>query len=108
LIQAVVDAANAKKATTGLRVISLASDGESCQGKALATLTFVAPLAATSPIYEHLVHLNLMDLFVGVDDITADKDYKHVFKWLHNTLLQEKGSIILGIKLTHSLIRRHL
>jgi hypothetical protein len=108
LIQAVVDAANAKKATTGLRVISLASDGESRRGKALATLTFVALLAATSLIYEHLVHLDLMDLFVGVDDITADKDYKHVFKRLRNTLLREKGSVVLGIKLTHGLICRHL
>ena len=80
LIQAVVDAVNANKATTGLRVISLASDGESRRGKALATLTFVAPLAATSPIYEHLVHLDLMDLFIGVDEIMADKNYKHVFK----------------------------
>jgi hypothetical protein len=104
----VVDAANAKKATTGLRVISLASDGESRRGKALATLTFVALLAAMSPIYEHLVHLDLMDLFIGADDITADKDYKHVFKWLCNTLLREKGSVVLGIKLTCSLIRRHL
>ena len=82
-----VDAANAKKATTRLRVVSLASDGKSRQGKALAKLTFVAPLAATFPIYEHLVHLVLFDLFVGADDITADKDYKHVFKWLCNTLL---------------------
>jgi hypothetical protein len=108
LIQAVVDAANAKKATTRLRVISLASDGESHRGKALAKLTFVALLATTSPIYKHLVHLDLLDLFVGADDITADKDYKHVFKRLRNTLLREKGCIILGIKLTRGLIWRHL
>jgi hypothetical protein len=87
LIQVVLDAVNAKKATTGLRVISLASDGESRRGKALAKLTFIAPLAPTSPIYKHLVHLDLLDLFVGLDNITADKDYKHMFKWLHNTLL---------------------
>ena len=108
LIQAMVDAANAKKTTTGLRVISLASDGESRRGKALAQLTFVAPLAATSPIYKYLVHLDLIDLFVGVDDITADKDYKHVFKRLCNTLLREKGCVVLGIKLTRGLIRKHL
>ncbi len=51
LIQAVLDAANAKMATTGLRVISLASDGEARRGKALAKLTFVALLTPTSPIY---------------------------------------------------------
>ena len=103
-----VDAVNAKKAATGLRVISLASDGESRRGKALAQLTFVAPLTATSPIYNHLVHLDLLNLFVGADDITADKDYKHVFKRLRNTLLQEKGCVVLGIKLTRGLIRKHL
>ncbi len=95
-------------ATTGLRVISLASDGEACRGKALAKLTFVALLTPMSPIYKHLVHLDMIDLFVGADDITADKDYKHIFKWLHNTLLREKGCIVLGIKLTCSLIHRHL
>jgi hypothetical protein len=104
----VVDAANAKKATTRLRVISLASDGESRRGKALAQLTFVALLATTSPIYKHLIHLDLMDLFVSADNITADKDYKHVFKHLRNTLLREKGCLVLRIKLTCGLIRRHL
>ena len=74
----------------------------------MARLTFVAPLAPTSPIYEHLVHLHLLDLFIGADDIIADKDYKHVFKRLRNTLLQEKGCVVLGVKLTHGLIRRHL
>ena len=61
-----------------------------------------------STIYEYLVHLDLLDLFIGMDNITADKDYKHVFKRLRNTLLREKGSVVLGIKLTRGLIRRHL
>ena len=56
----------------------------------------------------HLVHLDLFDLFIGVDNLTADKDYKHVFKWLRNTLLREKGSIVHGVKLTCGLIRKHL
>ncbi len=87
LIQAILDTANAKIATTGLRVVSLASDGKARRGKALAKLTFIAPLAPISPIYKHLVHLDMIDLFVGADNITADKDYKHIFKWLCNTLL---------------------
>jgi hypothetical protein len=108
LLQTVVDAANAKRDTTNLRLVSLASDGESRQGKALAKLTYIAPLAPTSPIYEHLIHLDLLDLFISVDDITADKDYKHVFKHLRNTLLREKGSIVHGVRLTCGLIRKHL
>lgn len=82
LLEAVVDATNNKQDMTGLRVISLASDGESRRGKALTNLTYVAPLTPSSPIYNHLAHLNLMDYFVGLDDITADKDYKHIFKRL--------------------------
>jgi hypothetical protein len=52
--------------------------------------------------------LDLFDTFVGVDDITADKDYKHIFKRLRNTLLREKGSMVHGIKLTRGLIHKHL
>jgi hypothetical protein len=108
LLQTVVDATNANRDTTKLRLVSLASDGESRRGKALAKLTYIAPLAPTSPIYPHLVHLDLFDLFVGADDITADKDYKHVFKRLRNTLLWEKGSVVHGVRLTCGLIRKHL
>ena len=71
-------------------------------------LTYVAPLACTSAIYGLLSNLELFDTFVSIDDITADKDYKHVFKRLHNTILCEKGSMVHGIKLTWGLIRKHL
>jgi hypothetical protein len=103
-----MDAANLERDTTNLRLISLASDGESRRGKALAKLTYIVLLAPTSPIYTHLVHLELLNLFIGTDDITADKDYKHVFKYFHNTLLREKGSIVHGVKLTCGLICKHL
>jgi hypothetical protein len=108
LLQTVVAAADAKRDTTNVRLVSLASDGESRRGKALAKLTYIAPLAPTSPIYAYLAHLELLDLFVGADDITADKDYKHVFKRLRNTLLREKGSVVRGVRLTCGLIRKHL
>jgi len=85
----------------------LASDGESRRGKALANLCYVAPLAPSSPIYEQLIHLDLMDYFVGPDDITADKDYKHVFKRLRNAILRENGSFVRNVHLTRSLIRKH-
>ena len=107
LLQVVVDAANNKQDTTGLRVISLASDGKSCCGKALTNLTYVAPLAPSSPIYDHLVHLNLMDFFVGQDNITMDKDYKHVFKQLHNALLCKNGCLVHSVHLTCAVICKH-
>jgi len=108
MLQAIVDATNRKKDLTRLRIISLASDGESRRGKALACLTYTTPLAPSSPIYDQLVHLDLMDFFVGVDDITADKDYKHIFKRLRNALLRKNGCIVHGIKLTPGLIQKHL
>jgi hypothetical protein len=80
LLQAAVNATNNKQKLTRVRVVSLASDGESRRGKALANLTCAAHLMPSSPIYDQLIHLELMDFFVGPDDITADKDYKHVFK----------------------------
>ena len=108
LLQAVMDATNNKQDMTGgLRVISLASDGESRRGKALTNLTYVAPLAPSSPIYDHLAHLDLMDYFVGPDDITADKDYKHIFKRLRNALLRENGCLVHSVHLTRAVIRKH-
>ena len=108
LIQTVLDAAINNQNLTRLQVISLASDGESHCGKALSNLTYVAPLALSSPIYDQLIHLKLMDYFVGPDDITADKDYKHIFKQLHNALLHENGCVIHGIHVTRTLISKHL
>ena len=67
-------------------------------------LTYIAPLACTSAIYGLLSNLVLFDTFVSVDNITVNKDYKHVFKRLHNTILHEKGSMMHGIKLTQGLM----
>ena len=53
-------------------------------------------------------NLELLDLFVSTDDITADKDYKHIFKRLYNTLLWEKRSIVCGVRLMCGLIHKHL
>ncbi|KAH9983683.1 hypothetical protein BJV77DRAFT_953948, partial [Russula vinacea] len=108
LLQAMLDATNAKKDSTRIHIISLASDGESHQGKALTKLMYIAPLAPSSPIYDQLVNLPLFDLFVGKDGITTDKDYKHVFKRLHNAILHEKGCVVCGVNLMRGLICKHL
>ena len=55
-----------------------------------------------------IVTLLVNTALVGADDITADKDYKHIFKQLRNTLLCEKGCVVHGVKLTCRLIRKHL
>ena len=107
LLQAAFDATNNSQNVTRMRVISLASDGESRCGKALANLTYIMPLAPSSPIYDQLIHLELMDYFVGPDDVTADKDYKHIFKRLRNAILRENGCVVCGIRLTRAVVRKH-
>ncbi|KAF4596881.1 hypothetical protein EYR40_007427 [Pleurotus pulmonarius] len=104
LIQTCIDAS--KKTT--YRTISIASDGESRRGEALIQLTFKKSLAESSPIYPLLSPLPFMNLEVGDDDITADKDYKHVFKRLRNLLLRSRGFKVHGIAISSSSFRAHL
>ena len=85
IIQTTVDGI----AKSNLCTISIASDGESHCGKALIHLTFKKQLKISSPIYPTLSVLPLMNLEVGDDDVTADKDYKHIFKWCQNLLLRD-------------------
>ena len=90
-----------------LRTISIASDGESQHGDALVCLTFKHELAQTSPIYDSLHILPLMNLQVGDNDLTMDKDYKHGFKCLCNLMLQAKGFTVHGVHLKLSVIWSH-
>ena len=49
-----------------------------------------------------------MDLRTGNDDITGDKDAKHVFKGLRNLAIREKGSVVHSVHITPAVIRSHL
>lgn len=49
-----------------------------------------------------------MNLLVGDNDLTADKDYKHVVKHLQNLLLQKMGSMVNGVYITPALLCFHL
>lgn len=68
----------------------------------------MTPLQPTSPIYLSLANLKLMNLLVGDNDVTCDKDYKHIFKHIRNLLLRERGIWIDGTHITPSLIHHHL
>jgi len=70
---------------------SIASDGESQQGAALAKLTLTQKLSHDSPIYPLLSPLPFLNLLVGWHDVTCDKDYKHLFKRLRSLLLHMGG-----------------
>ncbi|GLB44010.1 putative zinc finger [Lyophyllum shimeji] len=49
-----------------------------------------------------------MNRHVGDDDMTADKDWKHIFKRFRNLLLRVRGIVIMGIRITPSIVRIHL
>ena len=60
--------------------ICIASDGKAKCGDALAILTITSDLSEDSPIYAQLRPLEFMNLLIGPDDLTADKDPKHIIK----------------------------
>ncbi|KAH8991292.1 hypothetical protein EDB92DRAFT_1995091 [Lactarius akahatsu] len=109
LIQTTLNAIKDTKALSDARVVSIASDGEAKRGKALVQLTFKRWLSPSSPIYPWLSGCAFLDLHVGADDITCDKDWKHVAaKRPRNALLREKGLLVHGTWITPMLIQSHL
>ncbi|KAH9168605.1 hypothetical protein EDB89DRAFT_1909186 [Lactarius sanguifluus] len=109
LIQTALNAIKTVNTLSNARVISIASDGEAQRGKALVLLTFKRKLSPSSPIYPWLSACTLLDLHVGDDDITCDKDWKHaVAKRPRNALLREKGILVHGTWITPALLRSHL
>ncbi|KAJ7142001.1 hypothetical protein C8R46DRAFT_1317489, partial [Mycena filopes] len=103
----VIRALESKKDVTRMRTIYLASDGETRRGTAFMIKTWKRKLSPTSNIYELLAGLKFMNLMVGEDDLTGDKDPKHVDKRLRNNFIRERGIRILGIDLTPAIMRTH-
>jgi len=88
--------------------VSIVSDGEAHCGSLFILLTFKHQLTPHSPIYHLLCPLRLLDLHVGEDDLTCDKDWKHIFKHFRNLLLQQRGVVVNRIRVTSEIIRDHL
>ena len=93
---------------TTYRTVSIVSDSESKHGDALVLLTMRETLNSQSPIYSQLHKLQLMNHLVGEDDITADKDFKHVFKCQRNLLMRNKGFEIHSYCITPAVLRCQL
>ena len=108
LISTVIEACNAEISTIGCPLFSIASDGESCRGSALTTLTHVCPLKADSELFALLGKLRLMNTLVGDNNITADKDPKHVMKRCRNFVIRKSGVMIDGFIITPALLHIHL
>ncbi|KAJ7454366.1 hypothetical protein B0H11DRAFT_2200685 [Mycena galericulata] len=49
-----------------------------------------------------------MNLQVGPDDITPDKDYRHVIKTVRNLLMRKMGINLLGCLITPAVVKQHL
>lgn len=98
---------NSLKETTRLRVVSIASDGESRRGAAFIILTFKHKLPSDSPIYPILKPLTFLNLYVGDDDLTCDKDWKHIFKRFRNLFLRQRGVVINGFRIKPGILKDH-
>ncbi|KAF8676640.1 hypothetical protein AX14_004851 [Amanita brunnescens Koide BX004] len=108
LIETIIKACKNDKSKIGCSLMFIASDSESCRGSALIQITQKHTLSPSSKIYPLLHGLRFLNLLVGDSDITADKDYKHVVKWLRNLLLRKQGTIVHGVHITPSLLQFHL
>ncbi|KAG6827010.1 hypothetical protein H0H87_005767 [Tephrocybe sp. NHM501043] len=110
VIETVISALERKNSwgNTTFRTISIGSDGEAKRGDALTIVTMHSTLKSSSPIYPLLFNLKFMNFLVGSDDITADKDYKHIFKRICNLLMRNKGFEIQGYCVTPASLKLHL
>ena len=68
-------------------------------------------LSTDSSIYTLLQSLKFLNLLVGLDNITVDKDFKHIIKRQWNIFMHAKGIEILGFCITpailHSQLKHH-
>ncbi|RDB18817.1 hypothetical protein Hypma_014567 [Hypsizygus marmoreus] len=110
LLQTLLKATENQQDRNGVRyrTVSIASDGEAKRGDALVLVTMRFELDPDSPIFKYLNMLQFMNFLVGPDDITADKDFKHIFKRLRNLLMRNKGFVICGFCVTSAILRAHL
>ena len=108
LISAVIEVCKAQTSLIGCPLFCIASNGESHQSSALTLLMHKRLLNPESELYSHLEKLQLMNLLVGDDDITADKDPEHVMKWCWNFSIQKSGVMIHGFVVTPALLQFHL
>jgi len=89
-------------------IVSIASYSKSKHGDALVEITMRWLLSPASPIYAQLKPLIFLNLLVREDNITADKDFKHIFKWQCNLMLWNKGFFIKGFCITSSILHGQL
>ena len=81
------------------QTICIATDGEAKCGDALVQLIMKKPLDSTLPLYPLLLKLKFFNNLIGSDNLTVDKNFKHVFKCQWNLLMHAKWLQIKGFAL---------
>ena len=89
-------------------MVCVASNSEAKCRDALVIQTMSSQLSTHSPIYALLCPLEFLNLLVGPDNITADKDFKHITKCLWNVCMCIKGVEVLRFCITPSILWSHL
>lgn len=108
VIETMLNAVTAVQSKIPLRVVCVSSDGETQRGSSLISLTFKRLLSPLSSIYNQLSNLVFMDLHVGDDDLTCDKDWKHIDKQIRNALLRPQGIVVRDFRITPAIIETQL
>ncbi|QRV77036.1 hypothetical protein RhiJN_05051 [Ceratobasidium sp. AG-Ba] len=109
LLQTVMQVCQQLAPKLGLgRLVCLTSDGEARRGASFSDLTLIKPIQPNSALFPLLSGLQLFNTLVGEDDLTGDKDYKHIFKRLRNLLKGSLGTFIDGVHITPAVLRLHL
>ena len=108
LIASVIAACEAELETIGTSLFCIASDGESRRGSALTALTQKRRLDRDGELYALVGGMHLMNLLVGDNDLTVDKDPKHIMKRCRNFMLRKSGFVVYGTHITSALLRYHL
>ena len=80
LISLIIEACVAEMKSIGVSMYCIASDGESRSGASLMALTQSQLLDEWSLLYTILGGMQLMNLLVGNNNLTTDKDPKHIIK----------------------------
>ncbi|KAG9089573.1 hypothetical protein FRC06_001483, partial [Ceratobasidium sp. 370] len=87
---------------------SIATDGDARRRQAIHSICMSQPLSPTSPIYEELCHLDLLNLMCGEGEITHDGDFKHGEKRLASALRSGDGVFIKHTHLSPMVIKQYL
>ncbi|KAJ7464012.1 hypothetical protein FB451DRAFT_1492107 [Mycena latifolia] len=90
------------------RTISYASDGEAKRGAAFVQEFMKFNLQSTSPIHPLLAPLIFMNFRVGLDDLTFDKDFRHVIKAFRSLVMRLMGIKLLRFLITPAIVKQHL